>query len=148
MTNYGPNDPNQPYDPNNKGSDDAYGQHSGQHSGQYGQQNDGQYGQQNDGQYGQQGGQYGAGAPGYNPMPGDGGAVGTPPPNNLAIPLGIVAIIQATKVNSLWAQGDHAGAREASEKAKKFSIWSAIAGIVFGIIYAILMFTILKDSNA
>ncbi|WP_431843556.1 DUF4190 domain-containing protein [Calidifontibacter indicus] len=53
MSNYGQNDPNQPYDPNNSGGNDPYGQ-----QGQQGQQP--QYGHQ----YGQQG--YGA-APSYDP---------------------------------------------------------------------------------
>lgn len=150
MSNYGQNDPNQPYDPNNSGND-PYGQQP-----QYGQQGD--YGQQpqygDQSQYGQQG--YGA-APGYSPMPGGGGPVGTPPPNNLALaivstvlcclPLGIYAIIQATKVNTLWQQGDVAGAQDASEKAKKFSIIGMVVGLVVSVIYFIFLLTVGNASS-
>ena len=73
---------------------------------------------------------------------------GAPPENNLVwaivctvmccMPLGVVAIIKATKVKELWLQGDHAGAQKAADDAKKFSIWgAAIAGI--GIILYILI---------
>ena len=69
-------------------------------------------------------------------------------PNNLVLailstvfcclPLGIVAIIQATKVNGFVAQGNFAAAQEASAKAKKF----AIIGIVIGlVVYVIAIIT-------
>ena len=64
-----------------------------------------------------------------------------PPDNNLvwAIvstilccwPLGIVSIIKSTKVNSLWAQGDHAGAQKSADDAKKWAIYSAIGVPIF-----------------
>ncbi|MBC9955794.1 CD225/dispanin family protein [Yimella sp. cx-51] len=115
--------------------------------------------QQGDGQYGQQGsGQPYGGSQGYGQMPGGGGPVGTPPNNNLVIailstvlcclPLGIYAIIQATKVNGLWQQGDTAGAQKAADDAKKFSIIGAVVGLVISVIYMILMFTVLNNSNA
>ncbi len=73
----------------------------------------------------------------------------TPPDNNLVwailctvlccLPAGIYAIICSTKVNSLWAQGDYEGARKASADAKKWSIYGAIAGVIVGILYFILM---------
>lgn len=59
-------------------------------------------------------------------------------PNNLVwailttlfccLPLGIVSIVFAAKVDGLRAAGDLAGAWEASRKAKTWAIWSAIAG--------------------
>lgn len=61
------------------------------------------------------------------------------------LPLGIVSIVKASKVDSLWAQGNFAGAQAASEDAKKWAIYSAIAGIVFGVLYAILTFTVLSN---
>lgn len=74
----------------------------------------------------------------------------TPPDNNLAIaiistilccwPIGIFSIIKATKVNTLWKQGDHAGAQKASEDAKKFAMYSAIAGVALALIYIIMIF--------
>lgn len=67
-------------------------------------------------------------------------AVGTPPPNYLwqsivvtlccCLPLGIVSIIFAAQVNSKWAQGDVAGARDASQKAKMFAMIGAAIGLV------------------
>ncbi len=54
-------------------------------------------------------------------------------------PLGIPAILNSTKVDKLWNQGDYMGAQEASNKAKKFCIYSAIAAGVFWILYFILI---------
>ena len=54
------------------------------------------------------------------------------------LPLGIVAIVFAAQVNSKLAQGDWAGAQEASNKAKMFC-WIAFGvGIVVGILSLIL----------
>ncbi len=55
------------------------------------------------------------------------------------LPLGIVSIVFAAQVNGKVAAGDIAGAREASDKAKKFAMWAAIAGIVVGVLYAIFV---------
>ena len=46
------------------------------------------------------------------------------------LPLGIVSIIFAAQVNSKLAQGDIAGAREASQKAKMFALIGFGVGIV------------------
>jgi ABC-type sulfate transport system permease component len=54
------------------------------------------------------------------------------------LPLGIVSIVYASKVSGLWAQGRYPEAQEASTNAKKWAIWSAVAGVIFGIIYAII----------
>ena len=72
-----------------------------------------------------------------------------PPENNLVwailctvmccMPLGIVAIIKATKVNTLWYQGDKEGAIKAAADAKKYSIWGAISIGVFVVLYIIAM---------
>lgn len=92
---------------------------------------------------GQQYGQYG-GAPQYS-----GGSGGEPPKNYLVwsilstlfccLPLGIASIVFAAQVNGKWASGDQQGAVVSSEKAKKFAIWSAIAGVVVGVIYGIVI---------
>ena len=60
---------------------------------------------------------------------------GAPPQNYLVwailstlfccLPLGIASIVFAAQVNGKYQAGDHAGAQESSEKAKKFAIWSA-----------------------
>lgn len=69
-------------------------------------------------------------------------------PNNLVwailatlfccLPGGIVSIVYAAQVNGKLATGDIAGAQDSSEKAKKWAIYSAIAGIVVGVLYVIL----------
>ena len=78
---------------------------------------------------------YGAMPPGSYQQPG-----GPPPPNYLVwailatifccLPLGIASIVFAAQVNTKWAAGDAAGARESSEKAKKFAIWSAAVSVI------------------
>jgi hypothetical protein len=59
------------------------------------------------------------------------------------LPLGIASIVFASQVDSKWAQGDYTGAREASEKAKRFAMIAAgvgIAGIIlFFIVPALFM---------
>ncbi|WNH53699.1 MULTISPECIES: CD225/dispanin family protein [Stenotrophomonas] len=70
-------------------------------------------------------------------------------PNNLVwailatlfccLPGGIVSIVYAAQVNGKLAAGDIAGAQDSSEKAKKWAIYSAIAGIVVGILYTVLV---------
>lgn len=71
-----------------------------------------------------------------------------PPPENYLVwailctvlcclPLGIVSIIKSTQVNSKWQLGDYEGARQASEEAKKFATWGAIAGGVVVVLYLI-----------
>jgi hypothetical protein len=72
-----------------------------------------------------------------------------PPDNNLvwAIvstilccwPLGIVSIIKSTKVNSLWAQGDHAAAQKSADEAKKWAVYSAIGAVAFWVLYVFLI---------
>ncbi len=86
---------------------------------------------------------HGQGQPfGYGPPP-------TQPPDNYLVwsilctvlcclPLGIVAIINSSKVNGLWAAGQYGEAQKASENAKKFAMWGAIAGVVAGVIYFII----------
>jgi heme/copper-type cytochrome/quinol oxidase subunit 2 len=92
-----------------------------------------------------QGGQpnYPGGQPGgYQPGP--------PPSNNLVwailttlfccLPFGIVSIVQAAKVNGLWAQGQHAAAQETANSAKKWAIISAVVGLVWLVLVVILSF--------
>ena len=74
---------------------------------------------------------YGQPPPGY-------GTTAQAPPNYLVwailttlfcfLPLGIVSIVYASQVSSKFSAGDVAGAQKASEKAKQFAIWAAIAG--------------------
>ena len=55
------------------------------------------------------------------------------------LPLGIAAIVFSSQVNSKWNVGDVAGAQAASNKARQFSIWAAVAGVVLVILYVILL---------
>ncbi|GHJ60516.1 hypothetical protein NOK12_30340 [Nocardioides sp. OK12] len=82
-----------------------------------------------------------------------GGPDSAPPPNNLVwailstlfccLPLGVVSIVFAAQVNSKWQAGDHAGARESADKAKKFAIWSAVAGIVVIVLYVVVVIAVM-----
>lgn len=56
------------------------------------------------------------------------------------LPLGIVAIIKATSVESLWREGRYEEAQKASDDAKKFSLWGAIAAVICVVIYFVLYF--------
>jgi Interferon-induced transmembrane protein/Protein of unknown function (DUF2510) len=64
-----------------------------------------------------------------------------PPPNNhltwawistilFCWPLGIPAIVYANRVNRKWAAGDVWGARQDSQRAQTFAIWSMGVGAV------------------
>lgn len=53
------------------------------------------------------------------------------------LPLGIVSIIKAASVSSLYSSGDYSGAAEASKQAGKWVKWGVIAGIILYVIYAI-----------
>jgi hypothetical protein len=54
------------------------------------------------------------------------------------LPLGVVAIVFAAQVDSKWNSGDFAGATDAANKAKMFSIISFVVGISLGVIVNIL----------
>ncbi|WP_414940493.1 CD225/dispanin family protein [Amycolatopsis sp. cmx-11-51] len=92
------------------------------------------------------------GLPNYSgdPQGGSGAHNPGPPPNNnlvwgilttilCCLPFGIVSIIKATQVNTLWAQGQPAAAKEAADAAKKWAIIAAIVGVVVGILYFVLV---------
>jgi hypothetical protein len=92
------------------------------------------------------------GAPGYGVAP------GPPPENHLVwailstvlccLPLGIVAIIKSTQVNSLWAQGQYDAARQSAVDARKWAMWSAIAaGSLFAILILIYVVLIIFALN-
>lgn len=53
------------------------------------------------------------------------------------LPLGIVGIINATKVESLFAAGDYVGAQHAADEAKKWCKWGLIGGITAISLYLI-----------
>jgi hypothetical protein len=55
------------------------------------------------------------------------------------LPLGIVAIVYAAKVDGLYREGDYDGACEAAYKAKKFSLYGAACAAVFCVFYILLI---------
>jgi hypothetical protein len=56
----------------------------------------------------------------------------------LALGLGIVAVVYATRVKGLWAQGHYHAAQAAAKKAKQW----AIAGIVVGVVTAVALLVV------
>jgi uncharacterized membrane protein len=88
----------------------------------------------------------------YGSAPGYGAPVQGPPPNNLVwailvtilccLPLGIVSIVYAARVDSKWAIGDAAGAYEASNKAKQWAIWGAAAAAIGVVLYLVFLFAV------
>lgn len=54
------------------------------------------------------------------------------------LPLGIVAIIHAAKVDGLMLAGKYAQAQDAAEKAKMWAIISIILGAIGGVISAVI----------
>ncbi|MGH8992647.1 MAG: CD225/dispanin family protein, partial [Acidimicrobiia bacterium] len=86
-----------------------------------------------------------SGPPGGYGAGGYGGGPGPKPENNLVwailstifccLPLGIASIVFAAQVDGKWSQGDYQGAREASEKAKKFAMISAGVGLGLAILF-------------
>lgn len=89
------------------------------------------------------GGGYGGGYGGYGGVP-----QGAPPPNHLVwailstlfccLPLGVASIVFAAQVNGKWSAGDVAGAQDSSAKARKFALWSTIAGVVLTVLGVVL----------
>jgi hypothetical protein len=82
-----------------------------------------------------------------------------PPPDNhmvwailstilCCMPLGVVAIVKASKVEQLWYQGFHAEAQKAADDAKKWSIYSAVSIGVLVVLYSIVMIIILALQGA
>lgn len=55
------------------------------------------------------------------------------------LPLGVVSIVYAAKVDGLYAAGDLDAAQEASDNAKKYAKYGAICGVVGVVIYFICM---------
>jgi hypothetical protein len=53
------------------------------------------------------------------------------------LPLGIVAIVKASKVDALWAQGLQEEAIEAANDAKKWSIIGAVSGVLGVVLYVV-----------
>ncbi|HWD05952.1 MAG TPA: CD225/dispanin family protein [Amycolatopsis sp.] len=79
-----------------------------------------------------------------------------PPPDNrmvwailttifCCLPFGIVAIVKASEVNSLWYQGRFAEAHHAADQAGKWAMWSALAvaiGIGAYLLFVLVIFLV------
>jgi len=55
------------------------------------------------------------------------------------LPFGIVAIVNASKVDSLYATGQYAEAQRAADNAKKWSIWAAAVGVIAIVAYLVFV---------
>ncbi len=56
------------------------------------------------------------------------------------LPLGIVSIINAAKVDGLYRAGDYQGAQDSADNAKKYAQYGAICALVgYGIYFLIIM---------
>lgn len=89
--------------------------------------------------------------PPYNPPAGPSAAAAQgPKPDNYLVwailstlfcclPLGVASIVFAAQVDGKYNSGDYAGAQESSEKAKKFAMWAAIAGVVLVVLYIVII---------
>lgn len=55
------------------------------------------------------------------------------------LPFGIVAIVKASNVNSLWMSGNYDAARQAAKSSKNWSIAAVCTGLGISIIYFILI---------
>ena len=55
------------------------------------------------------------------------------------LPLGIYAIVQASKVNTLYAEGNYAEAKAMADDAKKWSIIGAVVGLAVNIFFFFLV---------
>ena len=64
------------------------------------------------------------------------------------LPFGIVAIVYSGKVNGLWYAGRQEDAYDAARKARMWTIISAVAGLVAGVVYSIVMFNTNWESLA
>ncbi|GBL35527.1 hypothetical protein EMGBS15_11220 [Filimonas sp.] len=55
------------------------------------------------------------------------------------LPLGVVSVLAANKVDSLWLSGQYNEASEASKKAKNWAISALVMTVVIYILYAIIL---------
>lgn len=54
------------------------------------------------------------------------------------LPFGVVAIVNASKVDDAWRMGNHQLANDYSQKAKKWSLWALISGLAVLLLYGLL----------
>ena len=56
------------------------------------------------------------------------------------LPLGVVSIVYAAKVDSLYSQGLYQQALQASQNAKKWAMWSALSCVILSALYLFFVF--------
>lgn len=59
------------------------------------------------------------------------------------MPFGVVSIVCATRVDSLWACGQYQEAINEAEKAKKWAIWGAVSSIIIDVLALVVYFVLL-----
>lgn len=153
----GQQDNQNPYEYGVPGADNGTQNENPYQYGNAGQSNENPY------QYGNGNAQYNGGQNTYTDYNANNGAYGQPqkPINGTTylvfaiistllccLPLGIVAIVYASKINSLQRSGDYAGAQNAAKKAKMFTIIGTVAALVVSIFYIIFAVVIgIGDSD-
>ncbi len=55
------------------------------------------------------------------------------------MPFGIIGIVNASNVESLYKTGNYEGAEEASKKAKRWMIIGLVSGFIFGTLYFLII---------
>lgn len=63
------------------------------------------------------------------------------------LPFGIVGIVKASKVNSLYLSKQYAAAQQAADEAKKWSIISIVIGLIMNAIYVVAFIAGQSGSN-
>lgn len=63
------------------------------------------------------------------------------------LPFGIVSIVKASQVSSLYAAGNYQAAQSASQEAKKWAMWGALSCVI-GVVAYILFFVVLAGVGA
>lgn len=109
-------------------------------------------------QQGYQQNQYGYQQPGFNPQQGYQSGMQPPykPSSNLVwgilttilccLPFGIVSIVYASKVDSLWYAGNFDAAQDSAKKAGQWAMWAAIIGFLVIAAYFVFIFVVAKET--
>lgn len=104
--------------------------------------------------------------PSAYPQPGYGAAPSPPPPNNMALAVtslivgvlcggclaaipGIIAVVSAGKVSTLWNQGDQAGAVAAAGRAKTMALVAfGLTVVIFIAVVALNLVAVSADTSS
>lgn len=61
------------------------------------------------------------------------------------LPLGIIAVINSSKVDNLWRVGEYAAAEEAAANSRKYVKWGVICGIISWLLFIIFEFAFIYN---